>query len=203
MAGSGVLLDVTVAMPSPDQLAERAAADLDATFPDVLAAHGAAVYTTALRVSRQPSDAEDLAAETFVRAYRAMRGYSPERVRDLRLRPWLVTITLNLWRNQLRTAARAPRTVGLEAGPEPQATDGDPERAALEHRGTGWVGACLATLPDPQRQAVVLRHVVGLPYAEVAEAMGCPVGTAKSHASRGLASLRRRLRPLRSQEGTP
>lgn len=203
MARSGVLLDVTVAMPTREQLAQRAAVDLDATFPDVLAAHGAAVYTTALRVSRQPSDAEDLAAETFVRAYRAMREYPPERLRGLRLRPWLVTITLNLWRNQLRTAARAPVTVGLEAGHEPRATDGDPERAVLEHQGTGWVGACLAALPDLQRQAVVLHHVVGLPYTEVAEVMGCPVGTAKSHASRGLTSLRRRLRPARPQEGTP
>jgi RNA polymerase sigma-70 factor (ECF subfamily) len=190
-------------MPPEDHLAVRAAADLDGTFPDLLAAHGAAVFTTALRVSRQPADAEDLASETFVRAYRAMQGYSPARIRGLRLRPWLVTITLNLWRNQLRKAGRSPRTVPLGTGDDPAAGDGGPEQAAHDRRGAGWVEACLDTLPDPQRQAVVLRHVVGLPYAEVAEAMACPVGTAKSHASRGLASLRRRLATTDPLEGTP
>jgi RNA polymerase sigma-70 factor (ECF subfamily) len=190
-------------MTAEDQLADRAATDLDAAFPDVVAAHGTSVFTTALRVSRQPSDAEDLAAETFVRAYRALQGYSPARIRALRLRPWLVTITLNLWRNQLRTTARAPGTVRLEDGDEPAASDGDPERTALDRRGTAWVAACVACLPDHQRQAVVLRHVVGLPYAEVAEAMGCPVGTAKSHASRGVATLRRRLRDPDPEGATP
>jgi RNA polymerase sigma-70 factor (ECF subfamily) len=190
-------------MPPEDHLAVRAAVDLDGTFPDLLAAHGAAVFTTALRVSRQPADAEDLASETFVRAYRAMQGYAPERIRGLRLRPWLVTITLNLWRNQLRTAGRSPRSVALGAADEPATGDGGPEQAVLDHRSNGWVEACLDTLPDPQRQAVVLRHVVGLPYAEVAEAMACPVGTAKSHASRGLASLRRRLAVNDPLEGPP
>lgn len=174
-------------------LVDRLAGDLDAAFAQLLAVHGAAVYTTALRVSRQPADAEDMAAETFARAYAALRGYPPERTRALRLRPWLITITLNLWRNQVRAASRRPTVVALaHAGERPDPASG-PEQEALDVDGRAQLADLLVDLPEPQRVAVVLRHVVGMSHGEISTVLGCPEGTVKSHVFRALTALRTRL----------
>ena len=180
--------------PGGQGLTAWAAADLDAAFPAVVREHGSVAYSTALRLGLQPADAEDLAAETFARAYAAMREYPPERIRQLRLRPWLVTIALNLWRNRLRAAARRPAPVPLDAADPPDAAAG-PEQRALAADGQRDLAHLLAGLPEDQRVPVVLRHVVGLTYDEIAEVLGCPVGTAKSHVSRGLRALRALLAP--------
>jgi RNA polymerase sigma-70 factor (ECF subfamily) len=176
-----------------ERLAQHAADDLDAAFAQIVTTWGPAVYTTALRVGLQPADAEDLAAETFVRAYQALGGYPSERIRSMRLRPWLITITLNLWRNRLRDASRRPALVALGPDEAPCAASGDPEEAVLAGAGAGRLAALLAALPEAQRVPIVLRHVVGLSYAEIGTALECPVGTVKSHVSRGLAALRAQL----------
>jgi len=176
-------------------LAKAAAEDLDAAFAPIVAAYGRAIYTIALRLGAQPADAEDLAAETFVRAYRALGGYPPKRTRALQLRPWLVTITLNLWRNQLRDAGRRPRHSPLEAGTAPPDPAPGPEQAAEAMADSEQLAILLAVLPYDQRVAIVLRHVVGLPYGEIADSQRCPVGTVKSQVSRGLATLRSRMQP--------
>ena len=75
-------------------LAERLCLDLDAAFAEVVRDHERAVFTTALRVSGRAADAQDLAAETFLHAYSALRGYGPDRIRALKMRPWLITICL-------------------------------------------------------------------------------------------------------------
>lgn len=180
----GVLYRVT------DDLALRLGDDVEEAFPDVVAAYQHAVFTTALRVSGCQEDAADIAAEAFLRAYVALRSYPPERLGQLQLRPWLLTIVLNLLRNEARSAGRRPAQVGLEAS-APLADNGEgPEDHAQRHDGQSRLGALLAELSDTQRTAVVLRHVVGLPYAEMAVVMGCPEGTAKSHVARGLDRLR-------------
>lgn len=186
---------MTVGTGNAAQLAEQTASDLDAAFGQIVTTHGPAVYTTARRVSLQRADADDLAAETFVRAYKALSGYSPERIRALRMRAWLVTITLNLWRNQLRDTSRRPSLVPLEASATRSDPAGGPEQAALDRCGSSAVEALLADLAEDQRVPIVLRHVVGLSYTEIAEVLGCPAGTAKSHVSRGLATLRAQLHP--------
>lgn len=166
------------------------AADLDAGFADVVRTHERVVHTVALRLTARPADAEDLAAEAFLRAYRALRGYDTARIAALRVRPWLLTIVRNTARNVARDAARRP-------GPPPrfepveEASAGPDVEQQVQRRDLGReLGALLARLPEVQRAAVVLRHVVGLPTSEVAEVLGCPDGTAKSHISRGLARLR-------------
>jgi RNA polymerase sigma factor (sigma-70 family) len=173
-----------------DDLPLRLSEDLEQAFPDVVAAYRHAVFTTALRMSGRPEDAADIAAEVFLRAYVALRGYSPERIGQLQVRPWLVTIALNLLRNEARAAGRRPGQVAL--APEAAVDDGreGPEDHAQRRDGQARLGVLLTGLPDAQRTAVVLRHVVGLPYAELAVAMGCPEGTAKSHVARGLQRLR-------------
>jgi RNA polymerase sigma-70 factor (ECF subfamily) len=187
---SGVLDDMTTATDARAALTVRLSLDLDGAFSEVVEGYRRAVFTTALRVSGRPEDAADLAAEAFLRAYQALRGYPPERIRELQLRPWLVTIVLNLWRNQVRTASRRPAQVPLESSPEPRAHSGGPEEHVRRRELKSAVEAMLAELPETQRLAVVLRHIVGLSFAETAAVLGCPEGTAKSHASRGLGRLR-------------
>jgi RNA polymerase sigma factor (sigma-70 family) len=176
-----------------DDLPRRLSEDLERAFPDVVAAYQHAVFTTALRMSGRPEDAADVSAEVFLRAYSALRGYSAERIGALQVRPWLLTIALNLLRNEARAAGRRPAQVAL--GAEAPVHDGreGPADHAQRRDGQARLGGLLTELPEPQRTAVVLRHVVGLPYAEMAVAMGCPEGTAKSHVARGLQRLRARI----------
>lgn len=172
-------------------LAERLAEDLDAAFPDLLDAYGGAVATTARRACAAGDGADDLTAETFLRAWVALRGYEPARIAALDLRPWLLTICLNQARNDRRRASRRPRTAPFDgAAPGRGPYSPSPEDVAVRRDGAGALGALLARLPEPQRVAVVLRHVVGCSAAEIASVLGCAEGTARSHVSRGLERLR-------------
>jgi RNA polymerase sigma-70 factor (ECF subfamily) len=164
-----------------DDLCRRLADDFDTTFPEVVSALSDDVYS-GLRRLAGTDEAEDLTQETFIRAYKALRGYPEERIRSLRLRGWIWTIALNLGRNHARDRARRPTPVMLEdrfgvEDPEP------PDSTAWDRR--------LSRLATAQRQAVVLRHVVGLDYDEIAEAIDRPAGTVKSDVHRGLDRLRR------------
>lgn len=165
-------------------------ADLDSGFAGVVRSYERIVYSVALRLAGRPAEAEDLAAEAFLRAYRALRGYDEARIGALRLRPWLLTIVRNTARNSARDAGRRPAPPPAAEPVEEPAVGPSVEQQVEQHEARRRLGALLSQLPDAQRLAVVLRHVVGLPTAEVAEVLGCPEGTAKSHVSRGLQRLR-------------
>ena len=189
--------------PQPE-LPARLAHDLDGSFEELVLVHQRLVYGLALRVVAVPADAEEVAQDTFERAYHALAGYEAERVAAMRLRPWLAQIALNLARNRVRR--RPPPHRPLEDGdgrPLAVAAPAAAEPAELAERRVErdvWVGL-LAGLPRGQREAVVLRHVEGLPYAEVAEVLGRPVGTVKTHVHRGVRQLRERLEA--GKERTP
>ncbi|GAC1611697.1 MAG: hypothetical protein NVS3B26_27130 [Mycobacteriales bacterium] len=158
----------------------------DELFPRLVRAHADDVWTTALRLTGCRADAEDLTQEVFTSAWAAMQGWPPDRLAALQPRAWLITITLNAWRNGLRTAARRPATAPLlehDAAIEP---DGQLEA-------TEQLAALVARLPVTYRAPVVLRHVVGLSYRDIATALDCPPGTVKAQVSRGLALLRKEL----------
>ncbi|WP_049566756.1 RNA polymerase sigma factor [Nonomuraea sp. SBT364] len=164
--------------------------DLDAGFAELYSEHRGVVFTTALRMSGAWSDAEDLTAEAFLRAYRALTGYDAARIAALQPRAWLLTILLNVWRNCARTRSRKPPP---DLRDEPIDTP-DPregvEDAAVRRETGDELHALLGHLPAEQRAAVVLRHVVDLPVAEIATVLKVPQGTVKSHISRGLKRLR-------------
>jgi RNA polymerase sigma-70 factor (ECF subfamily) len=170
-------------------LSSRLIGDLDGAFAEVVSQFEGAVYTTALRISGRPGDAEDLAAETFLRAYAALRRYSRERIEELQFRPWLITICLNIWRNQVRASSRRPQAAPSVPADLPSG-DESPEQGAERHDLSDRLADLLLQLPERQRVAVVLRHVVALSYAEMAEVLGCPESTAKSYVHRGLDQLR-------------
>src|SRR2546426_3364428 len=170
--------------PDDAELAVRLARDVDASFEALVLAHQDRLFTIAFRSGRDRHDAEELVQDCFVRAYRALATYPPARIRELRLRGWLTTILLNAGRNRARVR-RVPTTeLVFEPGSEPAA---DP-LTRRDERET-WA-RLLAGLSPAQRTAVVLRHVDGLSYAEIAEAVGRPEGTVKAHVHRGLAALR-------------
>lgn len=173
-----------------DRVLAALVADLDGGFAELYDAYRTVVFSTALRVCGRRADAEDLTAEAFLRAYRALTGYSAERIAALTPRAWLLTILLNVWRNDRRTIARRPVPAPLDAAPEPADPAEAVERTAERHETGRELADLLALLPEDQRIAVVLRHVDDLPVAEIAQVLGCPVGTAKSHISRGLSRLR-------------
>jgi RNA polymerase sigma factor (sigma-70 family) len=174
-------------------LADALARDLDAAFEPLVRAHADRCYAIALRVLGDPHDAEEVAQDALVRAYRALGGYEPTRIRELRLRPWLATIVVNLCRNRVRRG-RTPTTPldGLaEAGREPSApVEHGPVALAERAAEREQLAILLAALPDPYRLPVVLRHVGDLSYAELAEVLGRPEGTLKAQVHRGIAMLR-------------
>ena len=178
------------------ELPARLARDLDGSFEALVAAHERLVFGLALGVVGDRGDAEEVAQDTFARAYAALAGYPAERVAAMALRPWLARIALNLARNRLWR--RPPPARPLEDGdgqPVAVAAPAAAEPAVVAERRSerDFWAELLGRLPRGYREAVVLRHVEGLPYAEVAEILGRPVGTVKTHVHRGVRQLREEL----------
>jgi len=149
-----------------------------ATFDDCFASLFAAAYRVAFRLLGDREEASDVAQEALARASlrwaRLVAAGDPV--------PWVVRVAANLALDRWRRLRVASRHAAALVEPT---TDSMAERVDL-HR-------ALSALPRRQRDVVVLRYVADLPEAEVASALGCSVGTVKTHASRGLASLRAAL----------
>lgn len=171
-----------------EDLAARLAADLDDAFADVVRDHQDLVFGVALRVVGDGASAEDVAQEAFLRAYRALKSYRPDRVRELRLRPWLARISLNLARNHVRDRRRHDVLDDIVRA-VPDAQEGPLRLAERRDERRMWA-RLLAALPPRYRHAVALRHVDGLSYEELAEALRRPIGSVKSDVHRGVALLR-------------
>jgi RNA polymerase sigma-70 factor (ECF subfamily) len=171
---------------------DRLATDVDAAFPTFLAHHQDLVYGIAWRMTGRSADAEDLAQDAFVSAYRALRAYAPDRVRSLQTRGWLAAIVANAGRNRARGRRRHPTSVAIE---EPLADTLEelapgPEAIVQQREAARAWRARLEALPARYRDAVGLRHIDGLSYPEVAAALGRPLGTVKSDVHRGVRLLR-------------
>ena len=178
------------------QLTRRLATDLDGTFEALVRAHVDRCYAIALRILGDPHDAEEVAQDALVRAYRALASYEPQRILELRLRGWLATIVANLARNRLRR--HRPPTTSLaplvEVGLEPVADDTtDPETLAGRRVDRDELAGAILALPERYRLPIVLRHVDDLSYEDIATALDRPVGTVKAQVHRGLAILRHTL----------
>jgi len=155
-------------------------------FERMVREHQHRIYAVGFALTGNRHDAEEVAQDTFLRAYRALATYPPERIRDLKQRPWLHRIAVNVARNRARGAK--PRTAELN-GSEPDAGPG-PESQSMQKAEMDELACRLAGLPPRYREAVVLKHVHEMSYEEVAEALEQPVGTVKSNVHRGLKLLR-------------
>ena len=157
------------------------------------------LYATALRLTRNRADAEDLVQDTFVKALRFSDRFSA----GTNLKAWLYTILLNTWRNRQRDSARAPVEVdsprvdeAASAGDGPSALD-TPEQILLRATVREDLQAALDALPEVFREAVWLRDVEEFTYAEIAEMLAIPIGTVMSRISRGRRLLFERLSSVR------
>jgi RNA polymerase sigma-70 factor (ECF subfamily) len=140
------------------------------------------VWRTARRVLGDEAEAEDVAQEAMLRLWRVAPDW---RTGEAKVTTWLYRVTVNLCTDRLRRR----RGVGLDAIPEPE--DGAPGAAAglIEADRMAALDAALMTLPERQRQAVVLRHLEGLANPEIAEIMGLGVEAVESLTARGKRNL--------------
>lgn len=168
------------------------ATNLDAAFPAFVDAEMNRIYSIALRLTGRPADAEDLAQDALVRVYRALAAWEPARIRELSVRPWLASIVVNLARNRARARASRPTTVSLVdelAHPRIPVRETPDGRLARREATEAWAARLLA-LPERYRAPLVLRHVDGLSYEEIGQALDRPAGTVKAQVHRGIGLLR-------------
>ena len=153
------------------------------------------LYATALRLTRNRADAEDLVQDTFVKALRFEDRFAA----GTNLKAWLYTILLNTWRNRRRDSARVPVEIdsprvdeAANAADGPSAMD-TPEQILLRATVREDLQVALDGLPEVFREAVWLRDVEEFTYAEIAQMLGVPIGTVMSRISRGRRLLFERL----------
>ena len=158
------------------------------------------LYSAALRLTRNPADAEDLVQEAYLRAYRGFAGFTP----GTNLKAWLYRILTNTFINAYRKKQRQPVTVLEDEIPDWYLYDhlandssggetASAEAQVLERMPDEDVQAALDALPEAFRMAVWLADVEGFAYKEIAEILGIPIGTVMSRLHRGRKSLEKML----------
>jgi RNA polymerase sigma-70 factor (ECF subfamily) len=148
------------------------------------------------------AESQDIAQESFIRAYRAIANFRG----DSQFYTWLYRIAVNTAKNHLVAMKRRPPTSDVEAedaehfsGGRMQDND-TPEHELLREEIAREVSQTVAALPEELRTAITLREMDGLSYEEIAEAMDCPIGTVRSRIFRAREAIDARLRPLMDSE---
>jgi RNA polymerase sigma-70 factor (ECF subfamily) len=152
------------------------------------------IYALAYRVIGREEDARDVAQETFLRAFRALKGFKGQ----AKFSSWLYRITLNLCRDWIRREKRTPIALAPEgidlvelAGEE---TPSESVEELVGRRQLGRaVSKAMALLPEEQRTAIILKEYHGLTFQEIAELLDCPLSTVKTRLYQGLSVVRKQL----------
>jgi RNA polymerase sigma-70 factor (ECF subfamily) len=157
------------------------------------------VFGTALRLTRNREEAEDLAQEAVIRAYEAY-----DRFDGTNFKAWILRIVTNLYINKYRARQRGPQLGSLEEESvlEPMSLESEiPDRQLFDGLVGAEVEAALKRLPDEFRIAVILSDIEEMSYQEIADATEVPIGTVRSRIARGRAMLRRSLENYARKEG--
>jgi len=177
-------------------------------FADLAMPYMSPLYAAALRMTRNPADAEDLVQETYLRAYRGFGGFRE----GTNLKAWLYRILTNTYINQYRAKKRRPDEQVLDeaedfslyrklGGLEASDAERTPEAEFLDALPEAEVKEALEALPDQFRLAVMLADVEGFSYKEIAEIMDVPVGTVMSRIHRGRKQLQKLLWDFAEERG--
>jgi RNA polymerase sigma-70 factor (ECF subfamily) len=185
-------------------LIERAQRRDPSAFDRLVDAYSSRLYGYFYRLSGSHEDAEDLLQELFVRLVRMIEQYQHEG----RFEPWLFRIAANLARDRVRRH-KAAKQAGL--GPTGQTNDegaepvlrlvdqgGEPSHRLETSEQADRLQQAIAQLPEAEREVICLRHFSELPFRDIAELMGTPLGTSLARAHRGLARLRELLEPAQA-----
>ena len=179
-----------------------------ATFAEQAMEYMAPLYTAALRMTRNPADAEDLVQETYLKAYRGFGGFTE----GTNLKAWLYRILTNTYINSYRSKKRRPDEAALDevedlylyrrlGGLEAVAASRSAEDELMDFFTDDEVKEAIEALPEQFRMAVLLADVEGFSYKEIAEILDIPIGTVMSRLHRGRKFLQKRLFDFASQRG--
>ncbi len=180
------------------ELLSLLATDLDCHFRQLVEVYQQRLYLFALRLVGRPDDAEDIVQEAFIRAYYALKGTTTRKVRILKLRQWLYTITLNIFRNHTRK--REQPVISLDLSENSTVLDiADqalgPDEEAHWHEWQQELEAHVASLPARYREALTLYLFEEFSYSEIAELLEQPINTVKVYIFRAKKLLRQLLEP--------
>jgi RNA polymerase sigma-70 factor, ECF subfamily len=183
-------------MPSTDEelVARSMGGDLD-SFNQLVLRWERPIYALAYRVIGREEDARDVAQETFLRAFRALKGFKGQ----AKFSSWLYRITLNLCRDWIRRERRTPVVQApegvdvIELAGEATPTESIEELVSRHEIGRA-VGKAMSQLPEEQRTAIILKEYHGLTFQEIADLLDCPLSTVKTRLYQGLTVLRKQLR---------
>ena len=182
------------------------AAELGLAFENEALTHLDRLYSAALRMTRNPADAEDLVQETYAKALRGRDSFKP----GTNMKAWLYRILTNTYINSYRKAARSPQMSGEEEVTDRQlarAASHDSqglrsaEMEALDNTPDAAVAEAMAGLAENYRLVVYLSDVEGFSYKEIATITGTPIGTVMSRLNRGRAQLRKSLADYAADRG--
>ncbi|MGH9105680.1 MAG: sigma-70 family RNA polymerase sigma factor [Acidimicrobiales bacterium] len=171
-----------------------------AQFAEQAMPHMGSLYSAALRMTRNPADAEDLVQETYLKAYRAFGSFRE----GTNLKSWLYKILTNTFINIYRSRRRRPLETDLDdveelylyrrlGGMEAASIGRSAEDLVLDRFSEADVKTAVESLPEPFRLAVVLADVEGFSYKEIAEILDIPIGTVMSRLHRGRRALQKVL----------
>ncbi|MDR2031779.1 MAG: RNA polymerase sigma factor RpoE [Azoarcus sp.] len=182
------------------QLVERVQGGDKQAFGLLVLKYQRKLYRLLARLVRDPAEVEDLAQETFIKAYRALGSFRGESA----FYTWLYRIGINTAKNYLAAQGRRVSAVtgldasemeGIEGGERLRDFD-TPERQLMTRQIAQTVDEAMAALPVELRKAITLRELEGLSYEDIASAMECPIGTVRSRIFRAREAIAARLRPL-------
>jgi RNA polymerase sigma-70 factor (ECF subfamily) len=196
-------IDPDGASNSDAMLVERAVAGDSRAFDLLVIKYQRRIQRLIGRMVRDPGLVEDIAQETFIRAYRALHQYRG----DAQFYTWLYRIAVNTAKKFLLELKRDPMTLETNLrqndendetywrGSEPT-TDETPESVLAAKEIAGVVNLAIEALPEDLRQALVLREIEGLTYEEISEVMNSPIGTVRSRIFRAREAISARVKPL-------